>query len=119
VVRLCRVAGNGTSTSIADGIVRASWRESYADTGSYSPGTAPSPIQPGEVYEYTVSLWDTAFTFAPGERLRVQITSSCHPRWDRNLNTGKLAYESAETVVASQSIRFGTGYPSRLTAGIL
>ncbi|MDQ0675217.1 putative CocE/NonD family hydrolase [Pseudarthrobacter siccitolerans] len=119
VVRLCRVAENGTSTSIADGIVRASWRESYAETGSYSPGTAPSPIQPGEVYEYTVSLWDTAFTFAPGERLRVQVTSSCHPRWDRNLNTGKLAYESAETVIASQSIRFGTGYPSRLTAGIL
>lgn len=119
VVRLCRVAGNGISTSIADGIIRASWRESYTDNGSYTPGKAPSPIQPGVVYEYTVSMWDTAFTFAPGERLRVQITSSCHPRWDRNLNTGKLAYESAETVVASQSIRFGTGYPSRLTAGVL
>ena len=82
-------------------------------------GHAPSPIEPGRPYEYTVSLWQTACTFAPGERLRVQVTSSCHPRWDRNLNTGKLAYDSAETLVARQSILFGEGHPSRLTAGIL
>ena len=65
------------------------------------------PIEPGRPYEYTVSLWQTAYTFAPGERLRVQITSSCHPRWDRNLNTGKLAFDSAEALVARQSVLFG------------
>lgn len=119
VVRMCRVAPDGTSTSIADGIVRASWRESYAGSGSYVSGIEPSPIVPGEVYEYTISLWETAFTFAEGESLRVQITSSCHPRWDRNLNTGKLAYESLETVVAEQTIHFGPDFPSRLTVGVL
>jgi uncharacterized protein len=119
VVRLCRVSPDGTSLGIADGIIRASWRDSYAHTGLYEPGHAPSPIEPGQPYEYTVSLWQTAYTFAPGERLRVQITSSCHPRWDRNLNTGKLAFDSAEAVVARQSILVGEDHPSRLTAGIL
>jgi putative CocE/NonD family hydrolase len=119
VVRLCRVTPDGTSLGLADGIIRASWRDSYAGNGLWEPGHEPSPIAPGKPYEYTVSLWQTAYTFAPGERLRVQITSSCHPRWDRNLNTGKLAYDSAETIVARQSVLFGEGHPSRLTAGIL
>jgi putative CocE/NonD family hydrolase len=119
VVRLCRVTPDGTSLGLADGIIRASWRDSYADTGLWEPGHEPSPLEPGRPYEYTVSLWQTAYTFAPGERLRVQITSSCHPRWDRNLNTGRLAFDSAETLVARQSVLFGEGHPSRLTAGIL
>ena len=119
VVRLCRVTPDGTSLGLADGIIRASWRDSYAGTGLWEAGHAPSPIEPGRPYEYTVSLWQTAYTFAPGERLRVQITSSCHPRWDRNLNTGKLAFDSAEVLVARQSVLFGGDHPSRLTAGIL
>ena len=112
MVRLCRVTPDGTSLGIADGIVRASWRESHAGTGLYQPGHAPSLIEPGRPYEYTVNLWQTAYTFAPGERLRVQVTSSCHPRWDRNLNTGKLAYDSAEAVVATQTVLFGADYPA-------
>jgi Protein of unknown function (DUF3237)/X-Pro dipeptidyl-peptidase C-terminal non-catalytic domain len=50
----------------------------------FTEGHEPSPIEPDRVYEYTLSLWDTAPTLGPGERLRVQVTSSCHPRWDRN-----------------------------------
>jgi putative CocE/NonD family hydrolase len=119
VVRLCRVDSDGVSTGIADGIVRASWRDAHAGTGRFTPGIEQSPIQPGRVYEYTVSLWETALTFGPGERLRVQVTSSCHPRWDRNLNTGLLASDSAEPVTARQGIRFGAAFPSRLTVGIL
>jgi putative CocE/NonD family hydrolase len=119
VVRLCRVTPDGASLGIADGIIRASWRDSYAGSGLWEPGYEPSPIEPGRPYEYTVSLWQTAYTFAAGEQMRVQITSSCHPRWDRNLNTGRLAFDSAGTVVAKQSIMFGVDHPSRLTAGIL
>ena len=119
VVRLCRVSPDGTSLNLADGIVRASWRDSHAGTGLFQPGHEPSLIEPGRAYEYTVSLWQTAYTFSPGDRLRVQVTSSCHPRWDRNLNTGRLAYDSAETMVARQTILFGHDHPSRLTAGIL
>lgn len=119
VVRLCKVSPDGASIGITDGIVRASWRDAHAGTGRFHEGHAPSPIEPERIYEYTVSLGETAVTFAPGERMRVQVTSSCHPRWDRNLNTGRLAYESAEAVTARQRIHVGPSYPSRLTAGIL
>lgn len=119
VVRLCKVSAGGVSLGIADGIVRASWRDAYAETGLFREGCPPSPIDPGRVYEYTISLWETALTFAPGERLRVQVTSSCHPRWDRNLNTGQLAYASGAAVTASQRIHTGASHPSRLTVGLL
>jgi predicted acyl esterase len=68
---------------------------------------------------HRLAVGDEPSTFPPGEWPRVQITSSCHPRWDRNPHTGKLAYESAEREDANQSIHSGTGYPSRLTAGTL
>jgi hypothetical protein len=119
VVRLCRVAPDGRSYSLADGIVRASWRDSLDEAGNFIPGRKPSPLEPGRVYEFTVSLWSTAYTFAPGDRLRVQVTSSCHPRWDRNPNTGALAYDAETTVPARQTLHFGTNYPSRLTTGTM
>ena len=119
VVRLCKVAADGTSTGIADGIVRGSWREACEGDGKFRPDIDPSPLEPGSVYRFSISLWATAYTFAAGERIRVQVTSSCHPRWDRNLNTGRLAYDSAESVVAHQQIFTGERFPSRVTLGIL
>ena len=62
VVRLCRVSADGVSLGIADGIVRASWRDAYAETGLFKEGCPPSPIEPDRVYEYTISLWETALT---------------------------------------------------------
>lgn len=119
VVRLCRVAPDGTSTAITDGIVRASWRAACAGDGRFKPGAGRELLEPGRVYEFAVSLWSTAYTFAPGDRIRVQVTSSCHPRWDRNLNTGALAFDSSDTVVAHQRIHCGGTAPSRLSLGIL
>jgi uncharacterized protein len=118
VVRLCKVSADGVSLGLNDGIVRASWRDSYR-SGTFEPGHPPAPLEPGGVYEFTISLWNTACTLSPGERLRVQVTSSSHPRWDRNLNTGRLAYDSAEAVVASQTIHLGQEFPSRITVGVL
>uniref|UniRef100_UPI002FE31CFB CocE/NonD family hydrolase C-terminal non-catalytic domain-containing protein n=1 Tax=Sinomonas sp. TaxID=1914986 RepID=UPI002FE31CFB len=61
----------------------------------------------------------TACTFQPGERVRVQVTSSCHPKWDRNLNTGAKALDSSDTAVARQRILWGEATPSRITLGVL
>ena len=84
VVRLCRVAADGTSLSIADGMVRASWRDSHTGTGLGQPGHAPSLIEPGRAYEYAVSLWQTAYTFAAGEQAarpgHVQLPSALGPQ---------------------------------------
>ncbi|GAB2733271.1 CocE/NonD family hydrolase [Sinomonas soli] len=119
VVRLCRVTQDGRSLAVADGIVRASWRDACAEDGAFRAGVPRRPLTPGAVEEFTISLWSTACTFAAGERIRVQVTSSCHPRWDRNLNTGARALDSSDTAVAHQRVHLGAGTPSRITFGVL
>jgi putative CocE/NonD family hydrolase len=69
VARLCDVDPDGRSVNLCDGIVRL---DSGAD----------------EAREIEIDLWSTSNVFLAGHRLRVQITNSCFPRWDRNLNTG-------------------------------
>jgi putative CocE/NonD family hydrolase len=119
VVRLCRVTADGRSIGLAEGIVRASWRDACEGDGVFRPGAARRPLTPGQVEEFAVNLWATACTFQPGERVRVQVTSSCHPKWDRNLNTGAKALDSSDTAVARQRILWGEATPSRITLGVL
>ena len=65
---------------MADGtILRARYRNSF---------TAPDLMQPGQVYRFEVDLWATAQVFLAGHRVRVEVTSSDFPRYDRNMNTG-------------------------------
>jgi putative CocE/NonD family hydrolase len=69
VVRLCDVGPDGRSLNVCDGISRIN-------------------AQPGGVQRVEVDLWSTSNVFLAGHRLRVQVTNSCFPRWDRNLGTG-------------------------------
>lgn len=114
VARLVDLYPDGRAIGVADGIIRASARESYPAPGVITivPGTL---IEPERVYEYSIDLWATAITFLPGHRLRVEITSSSFPRWDRNLNTGRDGVDSAEMAVARQRILHDPAHPSRLT----
>src|SRR5919199_276987 len=91
VARLVDVYPDGRAIGVTDGLIRASARESYPAPGVIKP-TRPTMIEPGEVYEYTIDLWATGITFKAGHRIRVEVTSSCFPRWDRNLNTGEDTY---------------------------
>ena len=79
MVRLCDVWPDGRSMSVCDGILRARYRESL---------TSPTLLTPGEVYRFEIDLWSTAQVFKAGHRVRVHVTSSDFPRYDRNLNTG-------------------------------
>lgn len=117
VVRLCRVLPDGTSLLLCDGVTRASWRDSYAGDGMFAPGHERRLLTPGEPATIDVALWATACTLAPGERLRVDVTSSCFPRWDRNLQTGESTYDSDRAVVGHH--RLLTGAVSRFTVGVL
>src|SRR5215207_3781671 len=118
VARLVDVYPDGRAICVADGILRASARESYPAPGVVGP-VPPSPIEPGRVYEYTIDLWATGITFLPGHRMRVEITSSSHPRWERNLNTGESTYESSRTEVAHQTIFHDARRPSRITLSVV
>lgn len=114
VARLVDVHPDGRAIGIADGTIRASARESYPAPGVISI-VPPTPIEPERIYEYSIDLWATAITFLPGHRLRVEITSSSFPRWDRNLNTGQDGIESSAMAVARQRIFHAPAHPSRLT----
>ena len=71
---------DGYAINLADGIVRARYRE--------SPRRRSEPLEPGVPTRFAIDLWDLAHTFLPGHRLRLEISSSNFPRFDRNLNTG-------------------------------
>ncbi len=118
VARLLDVYPDGRAIGVADGIVRASARESYPAPGVVRP-TPPSPIEPGEVYEYRVDLWATGVTLLPGHRLGMEVTSSSHPRWERNLNTGESAFDSDRTEIAHQTVFHDAGRPSRVTLSVV
>ena len=103
VVRLVDIYPDGRAIGVTDGIIRASARESYPAPGVVEP-IEQRLIEPGEVYEYAIDLWATGLTFLAGHRIRVEVTSSSFPRWDRNPNTGESGAHSSRTAVAHQSI---------------
>jgi putative CocE/NonD family hydrolase len=95
VVRLIDVAPDGFAINICEGILRARYRQ----------GTArPSLLTPNQTYEYEVDLVGTANVFLPGHRIRVDVTSSHFPQFDRNPNTGEPQGASAKVRVAAQTV---------------
>ena len=97
---------------LKEGIIRARYRDSLSE---------PSPIEPGRVYEYRIALGPLALRVAPGYRLRLDVSSSDFPQWDRNLNTGgQLGNEGpAAVVVARQTVLHDRARPSRVTLPVL
>jgi putative CocE/NonD family hydrolase len=93
VARLCDVHPDGRSFGLCDGILRVT-------DGAH------------ELSRHEVDLWSTSNLFRRGHRLRVHVTSSSFPRWDRNLNTGDQ--RRADHVPARQRIHHDAGHPSWL-----
>jgi putative CocE/NonD family hydrolase len=117
VVRLVDVYPDGRAIGVTDGVIRASAREAFPASGVIRPAR-PKPVEPGRVYQYNVDLWATGITFKAGHRIRVQVTSSCFPRWDPNPNTGESA-DSAHTEVARQRIFHDPERPSHVTLTVV
>jgi hypothetical protein len=103
--KLIDVWPNGFAQNLTEGILRASYREST---------TAAKPIVPSKVYEYTIDLWSTSNIFLKGHKIRLEVSSSNFPRFDRNLNTGKSASTSATFVKATNTILHDAAHPSAL-----
>ena len=95
VVKLCDVHPDGRTFSVTDGVLRASYRESLEQR---------RPLEPDAVVRYEIELAPTAMVFAVGHRLRVLVTSSDFPRYDRNPNTGGLGVEATSFVTARQRV---------------
>ncbi|MGA2217407.1 MAG: CocE/NonD family hydrolase [Terracidiphilus sp.] len=104
--KLVDVAPDGTAINLTEGILRARYRESTKGE--------PKPITPGQVYEYKIDLWATSNVFLKGHRIRLEVSSSNFPRFDRNLNTGKDAATSETMVKGTNTIYHDAEYPSAL-----
>ena len=106
IVRLSDVSPDGQARPVAEGILRARYRESSA---------VERLAEPSEIYEVQVDLWSTSNLFRKGHRVRVLVTSSWFPRWDRNLNTGGPFGRESVGVPAENKVHFGSRWPSHIT----
>jgi putative CocE/NonD family hydrolase len=107
--KLCDVFPDGRSIQVVDGILRARYRKSREKARL---------LRPGKVYRFDLDLWPTAWRFAAGHRLRVAVTSSNFPRFDRNLNTGLNPAIAGEMAVAVNMVYHDRKHPSRLVLPI-
>ncbi|ADJ47102.1 X-Pro dipeptidyl-peptidase [Amycolatopsis mediterranei S699] len=110
--KLVDVFPDGKAINLCDGILRARYRNGLATEELMEPGT---------VYEITIDLTCTSNVFLPGHRIRLDVSSSNFPRYDRNTNTGGvIARETeAQLVPAINRIHHGPGHPSRLVLPII
>lgn len=110
--KLVDVFPDGRALYLTDGIMRARYRNSLAD---------PESLEPEKVYEITLDLSVTSNVFLPGHRIRLEVSSSNFPRYDRNTNTGGVIAEDTNQacVVAVNRILHGPNYPSRLILPII
>ena len=95
MAKLSVIKADNRVMNLVDGVLRGRFREGYE---------REVLMTPGEVYRLEVDLWATSYRLAPGERLRLDITSSNFPRLARNLNTGEPLGEGVSFRVASQSL---------------
>jgi len=107
---LVDVDESGYARFLTDGIVRARYRESTKQV---------SLVTPGKIYQYTIDLWATANVFKAGHRIRLYISSSNFPRFNRNLNTGEDIIGSSRSVPAHQTIYHDRDHPSALVLPVI
>jgi len=108
--KLVDVLPDGTARMLADGILRARYRRGK---------TAPALLTPGRAEEMVIDVGATSNVFAAGHRIRVEVSSSNFPRFDRNPNTGTSFGETAELRTADQTIYHDAQHPSRIVLPVV
>ena len=101
---------SGYARFLTDGVVRARYRNSTERA---------EPIEPGKVYKYTIDLWATSNNFKAGHRIRVYVSSSNFPRFNRNLNTGESNLGATRMVKAHQTIYHDAEHPSAIVLPVI
>ena len=76
-------------------------------------------MNPGQIYKFTIDLWSTSNVFLKGHTLRLEVSSSNFPRFDRNLNTGETVGSSRNYVSATNTIYHDAEHPSALVLPIV
>jgi putative CocE/NonD family hydrolase len=103
--KLVDVWPSGFAQNLAEGILRARFRNSQEKAEF---------MNPGEIYKLNIDLWGTSNVFLRGHRLRLEISSSNFPRFDRNLNSGEDPAHATRWVKATNTIYHDSEHPSAL-----
>src|SRR5579883_472068 len=108
--KLVDVRPDGYAQNLLDGIIRARYRDSASE---------PRLLEPGRPYRFTIDLWATSTVFLPGHRIRVEVSSSNFPRFDRNLNTGEPFGAGTAGVPARQTVYHEAAMPSAIVLPVV
>ena len=108
--KLVDVSEDGCARNLTDGIIRARYRDSMSN---------PSLITPNEPTCYNIDLWATSNCFKQGHRIRIEISSSNFPRFDRNSNSGEVISEDKVLLPALQKVLHNSDYQSYITLPIV
>jgi uncharacterized protein len=110
VAKLVDVYPDGSSYNMAEGILRARYRDGLGQ---------PRPLTPGQVYKLEIDLVGTSVAFRKGHRIRVHVTSSHFPQFDRNPNTGARFGTTSEVRVAQQTVHHDATGPSHILLPVI
>ena len=110
-VKILDVYPDGRAYNLDESIQRMRYREGYDKPLVW--------MDPGKVYKVALQPLNTSNYFAAGHRLRIEVSSSNFPRFDRNLNTGGNNYDEAKGVVAHNAVHHSKQYPSTLTVTVV
>ena len=105
-VKLIDVYPDGRAYNLDETIQRMRYRDGYDKPNVW--------MAPGKVYKVTLSPMNTSNYFEAGHRIRIEVSSSNFPRFDRNLNTGGRNYDESKGVVARNAVHHSRQYPSTI-----
>jgi putative CocE/NonD family hydrolase len=108
--KLVDVWPNGFAQNLTEGILRLRYRNSQE---------TPEAAKPGEIYRLKIDLWATSNAFLAGHRLRLEVSSSNFPRFDRNLNTGEEQSHATRMSTATNTIYHDRQHPSALVLPVI
>jgi len=109
-IKLIDVYPDGRAFNLDENIQRVRWREGW---------DKPVFMEQGKVYKVDIGPLETSNSFLPGHRIRIEVSSSNFPRFDRNLNTGGNNYDEKEPLVAHNVIHHGPAFPSMIVLPIV
>jgi hypothetical protein len=110
-VKLSDVTPDGKAFNLDETIQRVRYRNGY--------DKPIAMMEPGKVYKVTLQPLTSSNYFAAGHRIRIEVSSSNFPRFDRNLNTGGNNYDEAKGVVARNAVHHSKQYPSSVTLTVI
>ncbi|HEY2163800.1 MAG TPA: CocE/NonD family hydrolase [Gemmatimonadaceae bacterium] len=109
-VMLLDVFPDGHAERVQDGLMRARFRKGF---------DKEAPLAPGSIEQYDLDLWFTSRVFEPGHKIRVTVSSSLFPKYDRNLNTGGNNERDSTFVVAHQRLMHDAAHPSHVVLPVI